>query len=75
MGASVSNSKGAAMKPIYIEKWIIFHVNTKGDLDFSLYHGEMLPTEKCYRLRVAVPPSLIGGEIMAEVIERGAGSK
>lgn len=67
MDASVSGSKGSAMtQPIYIEKLVTFSYRD-GKFDVAIFSGELAPGMKCFRLRIPVPPELIGGEIVAEV--------
>ena len=39
-------------------------------LNVAIFSGELAPGMKVWRLRIPIPPELIGGEIVAEVTER-----
>jgi hypothetical protein len=57
-------------QPIYVEKWVVFHVDHNGKWDVAIFSGELAPGTKCFRLKIPVPTELIGLEVIAEVTEK-----
>jgi len=52
---------------IYVEKLVVFHLDSKGEFQVSLFGGDFIPGVKYFRLKIPVPAELIGAEVIAEV--------